>query len=266
VLVYLHAGGWIAGDRNGIPDMVTAQVRRGYALASVDYRLATVAPDGPPVASFPGAIWDVKRAVRHVKVNSASWGIDPERVILAGASAGGHLAAFVGATRGRFEPPDVPVTRDVRRDSSVRGIVDFVGPTDLATFERTGHPWAAPLTAALLGCPRPSETSPSTCPAERLESASVAPWVDRTDPPIFLAYGALDELVVPATQGEPLARVWLGAHGGNEASVTYRVLEDAGHSLPNDRLLAALGEFIDGVTRLAEATQSSGHDRSPRRP
>jgi acetyl esterase/lipase len=251
VLIYLHAGGWIAGDRTEVPDMVTAQVARGYALASIDYRLATVGPDGQPVASFPGAIWDVKRAIRYVKANATTWGIDPDRVIVVGASAGGHLAAFVGATRGLFEPPDMPLTRDARRDSSVRGVVDFVGPTDLTTFERTEHPWAAPLTAAFLGCARPSEGNPLTCPDDRLETASVAPWIDRTDPPIFLAYGAHDELVVPATQGDPLARLWLGAHHGNQASVTYQVLEDAGHTLPGDKLLAALREFVDRVTRPA---------------
>jgi acetyl esterase/lipase len=248
VLIYLHAGGWIAGDRTVIPDMVTAQVARGYALASVDYRLATVGPDGQLVGSFPGAIWDVKRAIRAVKANAKTWGIDPDRVILVGASAGGHLAAFVGATRGLFEPPDLPFTRDALRDSSVRAVVDLVGPTDLTTFERTDHPWAAPLTAAFLGCERPSESNPLTCPDDKLEAASVAPWVDHTDPPIFLAYGAHDGLVVPATQGDPLARVWLAAHHRNQESVTYQVLEDAGHTLSGDKLLAALGEFVDRVT------------------
>jgi acetyl esterase/lipase len=251
VIVYLHAGGWIAGDRTGVPDMVTAQVARGYALASVEYRLATVAPDGRPISSFPGAIWDVKRAIRSVKANAVSWGIDPNRVVLAGSSAGGHLAAFVGATRGRFEPPGVPVTPDARRDSSVRGVVDLVGPTDLATFARAGHAWAAPLTAAFLGCARPTPGDPYPCADDRLELASVAPWVDRSDPPIFLAYGAHDDLVTPSTQGDPLARMWLDAHDGNPASVTYHVLEGAGHSLPNDRLLPALGEFLDHVTSTA---------------
>jgi acetyl esterase/lipase len=248
VLIYVHGGGWIAGDRTKIPDMVTAQVARGYALASVDYRLATTGPDGRLVGSFPGAIWDVKRAIRAVKAKAKAWGLDPDRVILVGASAGGHLAAFVGATRGLFEPPDLPLTRHALRDSSVRAVVDLVGPTDLTTFQRTDHPWAAPMTAAFLGCSLPSESNPLPCPDDRLEAASVAPWVDRTDPPIFLAYGAHDGLVVPATQGDPLARVWLDAHHGNPASVTYQVLEDAGHTLSGDELLTALGQFVDRVT------------------
>jgi acetyl esterase/lipase len=265
VLVYLHGGGWIAGDRTVVPDMVTAQVARGYALASVEYRLATVASDGRPVSSFPGAIWDVKRAIRSLKANAASWAIDPDRTVLAGSSAGGHLAAFVGATRGRFEPPGVPVMPGAQRDSSVRGVVDLVGPTDLATFERSGHASAAMMTAAFLGCASPTPGEPSSCSDDRLLLASVAPWVDRSDPPIFLAYGADDDLVIPMTQGDPLARMWLDAHDGNQASVTYHVLEDVGHALPDDRLLPALGEFIDDVTGLTDAKGSSRSDRSPLR-
>jgi hypothetical protein len=205
------------------------------------------------VASFPGAVWDVKRAVRYMKANATIWGVDPERVVLAGASAGGHLAAFVGATLGRFEPPDAPATRDARRDSSVRGIVDLVGPTALATFERSGHPWAAPVTAAFLGCARPSERDPLPCPPDRLGRASVATYVDRTDPPIFLAYGALDTLVVPATQGEPMVGVWRDAHGGDPDSASYLEVESAGHTLPAEDTQGPITAFLDRVTGRAGA-------------
>jgi acetyl esterase/lipase len=263
IVVYLHAGGWIAGDRTEVPDVLTAQVARGYVLASVDYQLATVAAvDGRPVSSFPGAVWDVKRAVRYVKANATTWGIDPDRVVLAGASAGGHLAAFVGATPGRFEPPDVPAARDARRDSSVRGIVDLVGPTDLATFGRSDHPWAAPVTAAFLGCARPSLRDPLPCPGDRLELASVAPWVDRTDPPILLAYGALDTLVVPATQGEPLAGIWRDAHGGDPDSASYFVVETAGHTLPFEDTQGPLTAFLDRVTGRATTGAADAVARS----
>ena len=98
VIVYVHSGGWIGGERSAVPDVTLAQVARGYAVVSIDYQLATLSPDGQPVSSFPGAVWDVKRAVRFVKANTEVWDIDPSRVVLMGASAGGHLAAFVGAT------------------------------------------------------------------------------------------------------------------------------------------------------------------------
>ena len=257
VLIYVHSGGWIGGERSAVPDFVSAQVGRGYALTTIDYRLASVGPDGQPVASFPGAIWDVKRAIRYVKANATTWSIDPRRVIVTGASAGGYLAAFVGATRGLFEPPDLPDTWNARQDSSVRAVVDIVGPTDLATFQHTDHPWAAPLTAAFLGCATPSETEPATCPDDRLETASVRTWVDHTDPPIYLAYGARDSLVVPATQGEPLARAWLDAHNSNPSSASYQVVEGAGHTLPGEDIFTPFTQFLDRVTHIRVRSSAS---------
>jgi acetyl esterase/lipase len=249
VIVYVHSGGWITGDRSSVPDVMLAQVARGYALVSIDYQLATVGADGRPVSSFPGAIWDVKRAIRYIKSSAAAWNVEPRQVILTGASAGGYLAAFVGATAGQFEPPDLPTTATRRIDSSVEAIVDLVGPSDLETFERTDHPWAAPLTASFLGCSSPSGDNLVTCPDGIIRAASVAPYVDSTDPPIFLAYGALDDLVVAGTQGEPLARLWVRAHHGNRTSATYDVVEGAGHTLQFDDTVAPLTDFFDRVTQ-----------------
>src|SRR5262245_59548051 len=241
LIVFLHSGGWIAGDRTNVIDIVQAQVERGYAVASVAYRLATAS-----APSFPGVVWDVKRAIRYLKASAAEWNLDPRRVIVVGASAGGHLAAFVGATAGEFEPPDLTGAA-ARADSSVVGIVDLVGPTDLSSFASTDHPWAAPLTAALLGCPPDGASDATDCPVDRLQTASVGPYVDPTDPPIFLADGAQDELVRPTTQGRPLADIWAHAHGDNAEAAWYRELPDAGHTLPTSELEPDFDRFLDTV-------------------
>src|SRR5215468_5151662 len=86
VIIYVHSGGWIGGERAAVPDVATDQIERGYAVVSIDYQLATTGPDGQDQPSFPGAIWDVKRAIRFVKANAIPWNIDPSRVILMGAS------------------------------------------------------------------------------------------------------------------------------------------------------------------------------------
>jgi pimeloyl-ACP methyl ester carboxylesterase len=93
-----------------------------------------------------------------------------------------------------------------------------------------------------------------TCPDDILTLASVAPYVDRSDPPILLAYGTEDGLVVPATQGAPLARVWLDAHDRDATSTTYWAIQRAGHTLPLDRLAGRLASFFDRVTRMPAAT------------
>jgi acetyl esterase/lipase len=257
VVVYLHSGGWIGGDRTALNDIAAEQLRRGYAVASVDYRLATTSAEGTPVASFPGAIWDVKTAIRYLKVSSRSLDLDPARIVLMGSSAGGHLAAFVGATAGRFEPPGLP--RALRKvDSTVAAVVDIVGPSDLATFDRTPHPWALALTAAFLGCPVPTAAAPYTCDPTLLRTASVAPYLDPSDPPIYLAYGAQDSLVVPATQGAPLAGAWVKAHCGNAAVASYHVVDD-GHNVSPADVDGTLDPWLDAHAGAHGVQHVAGH-------
>jgi hypothetical protein len=166
------------------------------------------------------------------------------RVVVVGTSAGGHLAALVAATRGALEPPELPPTSAPRRDSSVRGVVDIVGPTDLATFQSTDHPWAAPLTASFLGCPAPTDGQSGTCASDQLRR--VGGDVRRPlRSPILLAYGAR-HAGRPRDQGEPLARIWR-AHGGDPDSASYLVVETAATHSPAD----ASGSPLDRVNGLA---------------
>ena len=66
-------------------------VAEGYAIASVDYRLTTQ-------AKFPANVHDIKAAIRFLRAKGPSLGMDAEQIVIAGASAGGHLAALVGVT------------------------------------------------------------------------------------------------------------------------------------------------------------------------
>ncbi|HVM67362.1 MAG TPA: alpha/beta hydrolase [Acidimicrobiales bacterium] len=240
VIVYLHGGGWVGGSRSNVDPSCRAEVARGYGVASVDYLLATPGAAG----SFPGAVSDAKLAIRFVKVHAAQWSLDPSRVVVMGDSAGGYLAAFVAATRGAFEP--VVAGPLAVTDSSVAGVVDVVGITDLPTFATTAHPWAAPLTASFLGCPLVGGRA--ACSSASLAAASVAPYVDATAPPILLAYGGADALVVASTQGRPLATVWSRAHEGDPGAVTYLEVQGAGHNLSPAQLGGTLTAFLDRVS------------------
>jgi acetyl esterase/lipase len=238
VIVYLHSGGWIGGSRANVADVASAQLARGYAVASVDYRLATPGGGG----SFPAAIYDVKRAIRFLKAHAGTWGLDLSRVILLGSSAGGHLAALSGASVGQLEPDFTGPLAGV--DSGVVAIVDIVGPTDLTEFSATPHPWAAPLTADFLGCP--IRNGRAACPPKLLGMASVAPYIVAASPPIFLAYGAEDNLVVPSTQGAPLARAWVQAHHGNQHSAVYEVVRGGSHNIGAGQIdMHNLNRFLD---------------------
>ena len=91
LVLWFHGGAWqwFSKDRC----MMIWLAAEGYALASVDYRLA-------PSAKFPAQIHDCKGAVRWLRVNSEKFGYSVERIAAIGESAGGHLASLLGTSAG----------------------------------------------------------------------------------------------------------------------------------------------------------------------
>ena len=90
LVVYLHGGGWSEGDKTRYPAFL---VERGFAVASLDFR-------STKVARFPANVHDIKAGIRFLRAQSARFGYRADRIALAGASSGGHLAALVGTTGG----------------------------------------------------------------------------------------------------------------------------------------------------------------------
>ena len=229
VIVYLHHGGWTEGDRRDVPEMVLRFLERGYAVASVGYRLA---PDHP----FPAPMHDVKQAIRGLKVLAEETGrIDGDSFVLYGISAGGQIAAFVAGTVGEFEPRGLTEAQ-AEHDSGVAGIVVVVGPTDLVEFHDHPHGWARPLSGAHVGC--------DPCTAEQLALASPIAHVQPGVPPAYWAYGGTDPLVDAELQGRAVAEAWAAAAGGDSSWLD--LVEDASHVLDatmiNQRQLEA---FVD---------------------
>ena len=94
VVLFVHGGGWANGNKDApraIEGKAGDWLPKGYVLVSTNYRLV---PDADPLAQAR----DVARALAEVQRSARSWGADPARVLLAGHSAGAHLAALVGAT------------------------------------------------------------------------------------------------------------------------------------------------------------------------
>jgi acetyl esterase/lipase len=233
VVVYLHHGGWTGGDRTEVPEMVLRFLERGYAVASVGYRLA-------PANPFPAPVHDVKRAIRELKVLGDETGlIDGDALVLYGVSAGGHIAAFTAATVGEFEPEGL-TDAQAAHDSSVAGIVVVVGPTDLVEMYDHPHGWARPMTAAHAGC--------EPCTAEQLARPSPVTHVNADMAPAYWAYGGLDPLVDAESQGRRIAEAWAAAAGGDASWLD--VVENESHVLDetmvNQRRLEA---FVDRAVR-----------------
>ncbi|KXS18165.1 alpha/beta-hydrolase [Gonapodya prolifera JEL478] len=103
VLIYVHGGAWLFGDKNfPTSTVVTNMVRSGWVVVNMNYRLSR----GSSPAIFPDHIVDVKRAIRWVRFNIEKYGGDPRFIAISGGSAGGHLAALAAVTPNRvlFQP------------------------------------------------------------------------------------------------------------------------------------------------------------------
>ncbi|MCE3606429.1 alpha/beta hydrolase [Massilia sp. P8910] len=124
-VVLVHGGGWRSGERANMAPLAARLAARGIAAAVIDYRLADE-------ARYPAAIHDVKAALRWMRFNSAAHGIDPQRIAVAGGSAGGQIASLVGVTNGvdKFDPDGAgsAVSSAAQAVINIDGLSDFTSP------------------------------------------------------------------------------------------------------------------------------------------
>jgi acetyl esterase/lipase len=120
--VFVHGGGMTAGDKTNInPVLLETLASSGYAVASVNYRLA-------PMSKFPAQIEDVKCAIRFLRDKATSYGLDGAQIFAFGTSVGGQLVALAALTG----PHSVfDVGSYLNQPSSVTAVVDMFGPANL---------------------------------------------------------------------------------------------------------------------------------------
>jgi acetyl esterase/lipase len=140
-IVFVHGGGWQTGNRAEFAPMAIRLAERGFAAATVSYRLS-------PEARYPAAIHDVKSALRWVRAHAGAYGIDPGRIAVAGGSAGGQIASLVGVTNGidQFDPDGGPgaVSSAAQAIVNIDGLSDFTSP---AARENEDNPAKRPTAA-----------------------------------------------------------------------------------------------------------------------
>jgi acetyl esterase/lipase len=121
-LVFLHGGAWYMMDKDfGTRPFFQHLVAQGHTVMDVAYRLC-------PEVDIYGMIGDVKRAIAWMKANASRYGVDPEKIVLGGGSAGGHLALLAAYTP---EHPELTPEDTTHADLSVCGVVSYYGPADL---------------------------------------------------------------------------------------------------------------------------------------
>jgi acetyl esterase/lipase len=232
--IWVHGGGWRTGDRRLLPHTIAPLgffdriQRRGYAVASVDYRLSAE-------ARFPAPLHDVKAAVRWLRAHAAELALDAGRFALWGESAGGHLAALAGLTADGSLAGEAGVSGV---SSAVGAVVDWYGVSDLLAM---GGNDPDSSTAQLLGAP-PAEVRDLAVLASPTEHA-------REDAPPFLCVHGVADRVVPYSQSEHLAAM-LHAYG---ARCDLHPVPGAGHVFEGAADVAALVEasvdFLDDVLK-----------------
>ena len=120
--VYVHGGGLTSGDKADInPVFLNALASAGYAVASVNYRLA-------PQYKFPAQLEDLKCAIRYLRANAQRYGVNPSDLFAFGTSAGGQLVALAALT-GAHSAFDVGPY--LNESSALTAVVDMFGPANL---------------------------------------------------------------------------------------------------------------------------------------
>ncbi len=172
VVIAIHGGSWQSGDRKQLPGVYRYLAARGYAVLAINYSLA-------PEHVFPRAREDVLAAVAWAQANADEHGLDAQKVVLLGRSAGAQLALSAGYEAG---------------NEHIRGVVAYYPPTDMRWS------WAHPTNPTILDSfgnlsaylgGTPDEAGPV------FDAASPINQVGPETPPTLLVHGGRDELVFP---------------------------------------------------------------------
>ena len=129
-LVAVHGGGWVQGVRTAFQFWGPYLASRGVAMFSISYRLATKGK------MFPQAVQDVLAAVQFVRGKASDFGIDPARIGIMGASAGGHLAALAALSGKKFVG-GYPQDQFASMSTEVKALIGVYGVYDLAAMWKT---------------------------------------------------------------------------------------------------------------------------------
>lgn len=203
LVVWVHGGAWRAGSKEKM--QIPGLIEHGFAIASVGYRLS-------PVAKFPAQVHDIKAAIRFLRAKAGDFGYDASKTLIAGASAGGHLAALVGVANGHADL-EGEIGEHLDQSSDIHGIVDFYGPTNFLTIlkQSTPHGLGVRIPALQLLLRAQPEDAPDLA---RL--ASPVFHVDENDPQLLMIHGDQDPQV-PINQSHELEGAYEAAGIGERA-------------------------------------------------
>jgi acetyl esterase/lipase len=244
-VVFVVSGGWFSAHEAINPSFFQEFLNRGYTVFAVVH-------GSQPKFAIPEIIEDLHRAVRYIRLNAARYAIDPARIGITGASAGGHLSLMI-ATSGKPGASDAKDPVD-KESSRVQAVACFFPPTDFLNYGTDGRDVFQALQAELASFKAPfdfHELDRKTGqlvliqdPAKRLEIArdiSPVTHVSSDDPPTLIFHGDADKLV-PYQQAQVMEKKL------REAGVTVKLVTKpgAGHGWPEfPKDLAVIADWFD---------------------
>lgn len=208
LVLFIHGGGWLFGDKADVPKDFL--LKNGYAVASINYRPYTVAPN-------PAQIMDSMEALRWLRKNADKYHLDHNNITSFGVSAGGHLAAMLGAAPSR---PGL-----LQSDTRVNKVIAIAAPLNLASLRAQSRTKVAkhfasdkgPLAGFLGRSPRKA--------VNIAVAASPITYLDDKVPPFLIVHGVFDELI-PKAQAEEFYKVLQPLSGDSQL-----ILLPGGHGL-----------------------------------
>jgi acetyl esterase/lipase len=230
-IIWIHGGAWIAGDKAQLTSYLKVVAAQGFTVIGVNYPLA-------PAARYPTPVEHLHQALAWVVAHAESLHVDPERLVLAGDSAGAQLAAQLTAM---ITCPDYAAAVAIPptiQPSQLRGVVLFCGIYDVSLLEIRGRrSWfLKTIVWAYSGADR-IEGHPSA------ELFCIPRWVTDAFPTPFISVGNADPLVEHS-----LALVEaLGACGVASDTLFFRDdhRPSLGHEYQFDSTLDAFDEALD---------------------
>ena len=212
-VILVHGGGWIVGERGMITPLAEQFAAQGYLAIPVEYRLVREAP-------WPAQRDDVVAAIEWVSANAGNLGIDANRIVVGGGSAGGHLALMATAQLGGRE--------------RVAAVLSLFSASELSLEQ--------PAPAGMFAAPQLVGADASS---EALRAASPLHRVDANFPPVFLLHGGGDWMIDPQASinlYQQLRKLGVEAELHIVAGALHEFIEEPGMTGP---MVAEIALFLD---------------------
>src|SRR6266540_3631968 len=189
-ILLLVSGGWVSSkeaiDGRNFEPFPRAFLERGYTVFAVVH-------GSQPKFTIPEIVQDIHRAVRFVRYHAGEWGVNPEKLGITGASAGGHLSLTLG-TQGGPGAADAKDPVD-RESSAVQAVACFFPPTDFLNY---GQPGEDAVGVGILKDFKAAFGPRSDTPEERQKlGKEISPvyFITSNMPPTLIIHGDADKLV-----------------------------------------------------------------------